>query len=406
MSETTAPKTRFPGEYSGLGIVLLVAGVILAVVGGLLGGGIKDLSKAYFFGWLFWTFVTLGCTGLAILHHVVRAKWSAAMFRIWEAGGGWQMLTLMGLGFLPVAFVFAPNIYKWMDKDYRQADKILKLKEPFLTPEWYTIYGIVFFIILALIMHRLSGLMAQEEKSGDKKWSDKRNWFAPPMLVVYVLLITFATTYWGMTLDPHWFSTIYPIWLMNGMGIAALSFGLMTICTQAEKTPFKELLTRPLIKDIGHMLLALSMVWAYFSLSQYLIIWSGNLPEFTPYYLARGMNGWAPVGLANIIGTFVLPFLLLVGPYSPWLKARPVHLAWIAGWCFVFRIVDFHYIISPSLHPGSSAAPILGDFGLLLAVGGIWLVAFSAIVKTKPLTSHSHPYQAFQKDQEVNHAIA
>jgi hypothetical protein len=404
MSQTTAaPKTKILSGLQAVGVLLLIAGAVLAGLGlsqaGFTG---KEIAKSYFFGWMFWTSLTFGCTGLALLHHVVRAKWTSAMFRIWEAGGGWQMLLLMGIGFIPVA-VLGPEIYKWMRPEVIAVDKMIADKTPYLNQPFFIIRAVVYFGVMAWAMWFLSGLKSKEEKTGDKKFSDQRNWVAPPMLAAYVLFINFAMTDWGMSLDPHWFSTIYGIWLMNGMGIMALAFGILVIGTQGDKAPFAEALSKPLLKDIGHMMLALSMVWAYFSLSQYLIIWSGNLPEFTPYYLARSANGFNALGMANIVGSFVIPFLLLVGPWSPNMKIQPKGLAFVAGWVLVFRLVDFNYIFSPSLRPGNGIIPTMSDFGMLLLFGGIWLVVFALVAKQKPLTAESHPYQAM-KDPEAAHA--
>lgn len=404
MSTETLKPTKFREGLLTLGVVLLIVGLIAAFIG--TGGAFtsKDASRAYFFGWLFWACLTLGMTGLALLHHVVRAKWSSPLYRIWEAGGGYKMLVLMGLFFIPLAFIFGPNIWKWMDPAVVAKDPVVSGKMPYLSSWFFNFRWILYFGGLALIMLKLQNMLRKEELGAGRKMNVARSWFAPPMLAVYVLFFNFAMTDWAMSLDIHWFSTIYGVWMMNGFGLAGLSFAMMILCTQAEKAPFKGIISPNLIRDQGHMMLALTMVWAYFSLSQYLIIWSGNLPEFNVYYIARSINGFGPLGMAMILGCFAVPFLLLVGPFSPWLKTNPKTLGFIAGWIFVFRFVDFHYIISPSLHDAATVVPALADVGMLAVFGGVWLMAFSFFSRELPLLTTAEPYRDL--DTEAEHVGA
>lgn len=392
-----------------MGIIALVLGVAVTLVSFMQKGLGPDFSKAYFFGWFFWAGVTLGCTGLALLHHVVRAKWSRPMFRLWEAGGGWQMLLIMGLLFAPLAFMWGPDVWKWMLPEVVKEDKMVAHKAPYLNQTFFVIRWILYFGILAIAMRHLSNLMAKEEQTGKKGWSDLRNWWAPPMLALYALFMNFAATDWAMSLDVHWFSTLYGVWRMVEFAIAALAIGLIIFGTNATKSPFNRVFNGQLMKDQAHMLLALCMLWAYFALSQYLIIWSGNLPEFTPYYIVRGAGtGFNAVGMAAVLGCFAIPFLLLIGPFSQWFKPNPMYVAIVAGLVLVFRFVDFHYLITPSLHPGTTANPMnhLGDWGMILVFGGIWILGFTTFVKGKPVITETHPYQSHESAGalEVQHA--
>lgn len=397
MSDIARP-TKFRESLMPIGIALAVIGVILLFVSQS-GSGFKEIGKAYFFGWLFWASLTFGMTGLALLHHVVRAKWTSPLYRIWEAGGGWKMLALMGLFFIPIAFIFKQNIWVWANPEVAASDPVISGKTQFyLSDGFFIARWLIYFGGLAVVMFRLGALLRKEEEGGGKKLSDARNWFAPPMLALYVVVFNFAMTDWAMSLDIHWFSTIYGVKMMNSFGLAALSFAMIIFCSQADKEPYKGAISGGLLKDQGHMMLALTMVWAYFGLSEYLIIWNGNLPEFNVYYLARSLHGLNIVGLINILGSFAIPFLLLVGPYSPWMKTKAKWMVPIALWIFAFRFVDFHYLISPSLHEGAGAFPALGDLGGLLAFGGIWLTSFTFFARQAPLLTESHPYIALETE--------
>lgn len=383
---------------------LLPVGVVFAIIGAIMlfatqsGAGTTAIAKSYFFGWLFWACLTLGMTGLALLHHVVRAKWTSPLYRIWEAGGGWKMLLLVGVAFAPLALMWGPEVWSWMKPEYAAKDPVIAGKSFYLNSGFFTIRWLIYFGTLAVVMYRLATLLRKEEEGGGKKLSDARNWFAPPMLALYVVFFNFAMTDWAMSLDSHWFSTIYGVKMMNAFGLGALAFAMMIFCSQASKEPYKEVAHGSLLRDQGHMMLALTMVWAYFGLSEYLIIWSGNLPEFNVYYIARSINGLNNLGLINILGSFAIPFLLLVGPYSPWMKTKAKAMVPIAALIFFFRFVDFHYVISPSLHEGAGIMPQIGDLGGLLAFGGIWLASFSFFAKQAPLLTESHPYIALETE--------
>lgn len=397
MSDIAKP-TKFRESLMPVGIVLAVVGAVLFFIGS--GGSLtgEAASKAYFFGWLFWACLTFGMTGLALLHHVVRAKWTSPLYRIWEAGGGWRMLVLIGLLFIPI-LLFKQNIWAWADAAYAAKDPVISGKtHVYLSDGFFLARWIIYFGGLAFVMFKLATLLRKEEQGGGKKLSDARNWFAPPMLALYVVVFNFAMTDWAMSLDIHWFSTIYGVKMMNGFGLAALSFAMIIFCSQAGKEPYKGAVSGNLLRDQGHMMLALTMVWAYFLLSEYLIIWNGNLPEFNVYYLARSINGLNIVGLINILGSFAIPFLLLVGPYSPWMKTKAKWMVPIAAWILVFRFVDYHYLISPSLHEGAGMIPAMGDLGGLLAFGGIWLTSFSFFAQQAPLLTESHPYIALETE--------
>ena len=124
-------------------------------------------------------------------------------------------------------------------------------------------------------------------------------------LLGYGLTITFASFDWLMSLEPHWFSTIYGVLLMGGQGLAAMAFAIVALAWLSRRAPLNALVTPTHFHDLGNLLLAFTMLWAYFGFSQYLIIWSGNLPEETEWYIHRGCHGWQYIALALV--AFILP---------------------------------------------------------------------------------------------------
>lgn len=393
-------KTNISGRMTMIGGALLVLGAVGVGIAAVTSGTDAGFWKDFFFGWFFVTCIVLGCVGLQLLHHTVRGKWGAPLLRVWEAGGGPFMIFAM-LGFLAVfwgagqAGIFdMSEIYSWWTAEARAVDRVYKHRELFANPTMYIALSAIVLVGFALIIGRLQAMMRKEERSGDKELDTKRNWFAPPMLAVYVIGITLVTTMWGMTLDPHWFSTMYGPWVMVGCAVAALSFSAAITNADRDKKPYAGRLTAGWRKDVGNLLLAFSMLWAYFSLSQYLIIWSPNIPEFTTYYLARsggGLWGWSNWGAANIVVAFFLPFLLLL---MPSVKRSGMAFTFVAIWIFAARLFDTHYILSPSLG-SSTSQPGIGQIGFVLLFLGFWMVGSATLLRRKPLVTDPHPYKSF-----------
>jgi hypothetical protein len=192
---------------------------------------------------------------------------------------------------------------------------------------------------------------------------------------------------WLMSLDPHWYSTIYGLILVVGQGLSALSFAVAVLALMAPREPMNSVLRTMHFHDLGKLMLALVMLWAYFSFSQFLIIWAGNLPEEIPWYLRRFHGGWRYIGLFLVLFHFILPFLLLL---SRGLKRKPRTLGALAAWVLFVRLVDLFWIVRPEFfHPGLDLHWL--DIALPVGIGGIWLGTFFSQLRTRPLLPVGEP---------------
>jgi hypothetical protein len=185
------------------------------------------------------------------------------------------------------------------------------------------------------------------------------------------LTMTFASVDWMMSLEPRWSSTIYGVVFMGGSALTALALGIVLAAAACSDERFADVVRPDQFHDLGKLLLAFTMLWAYFSFSQYLIIWAGNLPEEIPWYLARLGGGWGPLALAVLVFHFALPFVVLL---SATVKRRPGALATVAGGLLVARAVDVYWTIAPAFHP-DGPAPHWLDLATLVAAGGLFLGA-------------------------------
>ena len=192
-------------------------------------------------------------------------------------------------------------------------------------------------------------------------------------LVAYGLTITFASFDWLMSLEPHWFSTIYGVLIIGGQGLSAMAFLIIAIVWLSRRAAAAAAWScRRYLHDLGNLLLAFVMLWAYFSFSQYLIIWSGNLPEEIAWYLHRLQTGWRAVGLTLVVFHFVIPFCLLL---SRTVKREGQLVVQVAALILLARLVDLFWLIAPEFHRDGISVSWL-DVVLPLTLGSIWLGCF------------------------------
>jgi hypothetical protein len=383
------------GRLSAIGFVLLIVGALLFA---LLGPGMVEhkemLFGSYLFGVLFWTAVTMGCFGMMLLHHATRGSWSISVLRIFESGGGWANMLLVVLLFIPIIAMGMPHLYEWMDPSVVRNDPILQHKQPYLNQgAWVIRFGfyIGLWIIWAFVLRRST--VKQDETKNFKLEAGRGSWGAAG-IVMFMLTATFAVTDWIMSMEPHWYSTMYGAWLVVNSCYGALAFATVLFCSNVRKEPYRSILSGQLTKDIGNMLFVLTMLWGYTTLSQFLILWNGNIAETTSYFARRmamypdGMQGnwWALLGFIIIIGTFFVPFYCLLAPR---VKRVTQNLRGVALWMFLMAVLNMYLIVIPALPERGKLGPIssftLPDLFALIAVGGAWLIVFGIMSRRAPL---------------------
>lgn len=392
-----APMTKINTTFATLGGVCLVAGGG-ALAAGLSGGfDLKTLGPSFLYGLMFWLLLTVGCFGLMLLFHTTRGRWGTPILRVFEAGSNPIMMIFMFALVMIAATIFKDPLYgKWINAS--PMDLIVQRKAAYLNYNFFLVRQVIYFVVLALIGHLLITWTKREEATGDKTWSDKRNNLAAPGLVIFFLIFTFMITDVLMSVDPHWYSTVWGVLFAVGGALGAMALATIIAVSQRNKAPYAGKIDNLMTKDFGNFLLMLTMLWAYLSFSQLLIIWSGNLKEFIPYYLARIRGGWSTIGGVLIVTQFLLPFLLLL---SPRLKRTPSLLITICIVILASRVLDMHWLVSPYFN--INFAPTLSDVGFLLAIGGLWMLIFSAGLKSSKLVVESHPYETFSGKEAEAH---
>jgi hypothetical protein len=383
---------RLAPAASVIGLIGLVVCLILMFTGGE--AMRTQMLGSYMFGFIFWMGITLGFFGLMLLHNTVRGNWSVSIIRILEAGGSLVSFLVMLVLFLPIV-ANLKTMYAWADAAKVAADPILKFKAPYLNPSFFLVRLVFYFAVWGALSWFLRNSAMRQEKSQDFKLEAGRSSWAAPGILIFFITCTFAVTDWVMSLEPHWSSTMYGTWSVVSACLGALALSTLIFCVNAHRMPYKTVMRPDLTKDLGNMLFVLTMLWGYTSLSQFLIIWNGNLPETAAYYHARSSNvepmtsnfTWGAVGLIGIIGQFFIPFFALITPRT---KKTAMNLAKVAGWIFVVHIADIYLYVVPAL-PGNRGlhGPItpalVTDALAWVAIGAVWLFVFGNEVKKAPL---------------------
>jgi len=284
-----------------------IAGAVVCAIGLFISP--FQFYRSYLSSYLFIVGVSVGSLAWLMLQYLTGGAWGVVIRRPCEAAA--RTLPLVALMFLPIA-IGIPNLYPWSHAKIVAADEILQHKQAYLNVPFFLIRAAVYFAGWLLLSRLLNRWSAREDREGATRVHGKMAALAGPGLIFWGFSVTFMAVDWVLSLDPHWFSTIFGMLFMAGQALSSMAFLIALMVLLSRRRPMSEILTPRHLHDLGKFLLALVMVWAYFSFSQFLIIWAGNLPEEIPWYLDRLRGGWQYVALALVIGHFALPFALLL----------------------------------------------------------------------------------------------
>jgi hypothetical protein len=380
-----ARPTEQIGRLGSRSLLVGGVGVLLAAVGFVLER--ETFLQSYLIGYIFWISLTLGSLGLLMVHHLSGGAWGMAGRRIWEAGT--RTLPVMALLFLPLAFNLE-TLYSWARPEAAE-DHLLHLKHAYLNAPFFYARAALFFVIWGTLIFLLNKWSREQDEQPAQLIGPQDRRFrllSAPGLCLFVLTVTFMSVDWVMSLDAHWYSTIFGVLMIGGQGLSTLAFTILVLSALVKFKPMSQVAHADIFHDLGKLMFAFTMLWTYFSVSQLLIIWSANLPEEVPFYLERLNGPWRPISIALLLLQFVLPFLFLL---SRDLKRNPQVVRWVALVILIMRVVDLTWNIGPVFrHHGSTLHWL--DFALVLAIGLPWLAVFWRSLAGRPLVPARDPY--------------
>ena len=348
--------------------------------------------RSWLLGFIFWGGISIGSLGILILQYLTGGAWGLVIRRILEAST--RVLPLVALMFIPI-IVFMSTTYGWANPD--PSDEILKWRAIYLNPTSFGVRAIIYFAIWFLFAYLYNSWSAQQDATTNAEDAaallGKSTAISGPAMVIFGLVVTFASIDWTMSLDKHWFSTIWGMLYIAGWGLSGFAFTIALCARLIEREPMSSILGKKHFHDLGKLMLALVMIWAYFNFSQFLIIYSGNIPEETPWYLMRMKGPWGILGILLIVFHFAFPFLLLL---SRDLKRNTKRLSWVAIFILVMRLLDMYYQIGPNAYSGEDHGGAFHlswlDFVAPIGIGGLWLAYFFHELKKRPLIPPQDPF--------------
>jgi hypothetical protein len=356
----------------------LVVGVLFAVISAVF----AFLQPAQFFhsyliGYMLWLGMTLGCLAVLMLQHLTGGVWGTVIRRPLEAGT--RTLPLMAVLFIPLALGMH-HLYGWLDPAVIARDKRLHdVTQSYLTEQGLLIRAVIYFLIWGGLVYSLNRASAAQDQAPTRDLPVLRKISAPGLLL-YAFTISFAVIDWVMSLNAPWISTIYALIFIVGECLSALSLMVVVETMLYKYKPTSVFLKPREVHDHGKLMLAFTMLWAYFSFSQLLITWAGNLPDEITWFTRRLAGGWQGVGLYLFLFHFAIPFLLLLSrPF----KRNPGTLIGLAAWLIFMRLVDLYWYIEPTWHATFFLHFL--DLVVPIGIGGLWLALFFRNLQSRPL---------------------
>ncbi|HKR22445.1 MAG TPA: hypothetical protein VJS17_07620 [Pyrinomonadaceae bacterium] len=380
--------TRFMRRAFIAGIVLLIAT--------LLPFNHDRFFEAYLIGWTFWTGIAVGSIALLMLQHLTGGGWGFVIRRILEAST--RTLPFMAVLFIPVLLGSHSLYHHWMDQEEAKKHEVVAFKLGYLNFPFFTVRAVIYFAVWLALVYFLNKWSLAQDRTADNRYTKNMRLLSGPGMVALIFTVTFASVDWYMSLEPEWFSTIYGFIFVAAWALSALAFTIAVLAVLSKDEPLKRIVAPLHFHDLGKLLLALVMLWAYFAFSQYLIIWSGNLPEEIVWYLKRMHGGWGATIVTIAILHFAAPFLFLL---SRDLKRDPRKLVLVAVLILVMRMIDLLWMISPAFEGHNW---VWLDVIALLGFGGIWLGIFSWQLGKRSLIPINDPqYESVLEQAHAGH---
>jgi hypothetical protein len=370
---------RAPAGVKQLGRIALfvgAAGVALAVLGAFTDA--RLFYHAWLLGFMLCLGITLGSLALLMVQHLTGGYWGLVIRHVAEAAA--RTLPFVLLLFVPLLFGLG-DLYVWSRPEVMAADPLLQKKALYLNVPFFLARAAFYFACWMALSFFLNRWSRQAEETGDAAVLGRLRRLSAGGILIYGVTITFAAFDWLMSLEPHWFSSIFGMLTMAGQGLSGIAFSIVVVALLSRYEPFSELLTRKVMLDLGNLMLAFVMLWAYMSFAQFLIIWSGNLPAEIPFYLNRLNGGWQWTALVLVVFHFAVPFVALLMRAT---KRVPVGLGILAAWVIAMRWVDLFWLIGPEAHHGRFAIHWL-DVAAPIGIIGLWVAVFTRQLAARPV---------------------
>lgn len=335
-----------------------------------------ELAASYLVGFLYWWTLAMGGLFFVILHYLARSGWSVVVRRLAENVMG--TLPLFLVLFLPIRFLWMHDLFHWTHAEAVAADPLLQHKVPYLNEGFFTLRMVIYFAVwlgLAWFFYRQSH---QQDESGDLAITARLNKWSGPAMILFGITLNFAAFDWIMSLEPHWFSTIFGVYIFAGSVASIMALLILLVTRLHAAGTLQGVVTGEHYHDLGKLVFGFIVFWAYIGFSQFMLIWYANIPEETMFFDYRWTHGWKPVSIFLAVGHFVIPFFYFI---SQPVKRNRALMTLGALWVLFMHYIDMYWLVmpTPSLHL-DGFHPGLLNLTCWLGIGGLFVAVFGRLM--------------------------
>ncbi len=384
-----------PGSgWARLPLIAAAVGVVFTVVSVVLAMGSEENAKQFFHSWLvaviFFLGIGLGCLFFVLIQHAAKAGWGVVVRRLAENLA--CTVPLLAVLFVPVAALGMYDLFHWTHADAVAHDRLLQGKQPWLNESGFRIRAAVYFAVWTALALFFRNASRRQDESGDEALSHRMARFSPVAVALFAVTLTFAGFDWLMSLEPHWYSTMFGVYFFAGTIVSALAALIVLTLLLESAGYFRGVITGEHLHDLGKLLFAFTVFWAYIAFSQFFLIWYANIPEETNWFLSR-LHGtpenpasWRAATMLLAIGHFAIPFFFLM----PRTIKRNRRLLMVGAlWMLAMHLWDVFWLVMPNLHREMTFS--LLDVTSLLGVGGLFAATAGRLLSRGSLVPSRDP---------------
>tara|TARA_B100000700_G_scaffold17182_3_gene16995 strand:- start:769 stop:1971 length:1203 start_codon:yes stop_codon:yes gene_type:complete len=345
------PNTYTYISKSSYNLILILIGYVGLVLTWFFGISDKVFYFSYLTSYFYWLSIILGGMFFIMVHYAFSSTWSVSIRRLME--NTIMLIPLFTLPFLPVLygmeklFKWLPNHYYWKTHDF-EADHLIQHKLAYLNEDSFIFRALLYFVLWNIISIYIYYNSIKHDRTGEIKILENLRYFCmSPMGVFFFISLTGAGLDWHMSLDPHWYSTMFGVYTFAGAFLAFLAFLTFTIIRMQDQGYLKGIVSTEHFHDLGKYLFAFTVFYCYIAGAQFYFIWYSNIPEETIWYLHRWIGSWKIISVLLIVGKFFIPFFILIFRGSK----RNIRLLQVMTiWILFMHYIDINFIIMPTVH--------------------------------------------------------
>jgi hypothetical protein len=361
-----------------------IVGLVGIAASAVIGWGTEQFFFSWLVSYLYFLSIALGGLFFVLALFVTKAGWGVVVRRVPE--NVMSTLPLFAVLFIPI-WLGRHELFHWTHEEAVATDAILQAKAPYLNGGFFLGRAVAYFVIWALLSWWFAAQSRRQDESGDHAITRRLQYWSGPSIFLFALTTSFAAFDWIMSLDPHWYSTIFGVYFFAGALVGVFAFQAIVFIGLEASGLLRNVVNTEHFHDMGKLLFAFTVFWAYIAFSQYFLIWYGNIPEETIWFEHRLAGSWESMSLLLAAGHFVVPFFFLM-PRT--IKRNRVLLLLGAVWMLLMHFVDLFWCVMPVLHHHGFHLGLL-DVTTFLGIGGLFISVFSRLLARHALIPVKDP---------------